>query len=175
MKKINFHKNKGIVFWITGLPGSGKTTIAKLIHKRLERKFGPTVEISGDNLRKIFKFTNYDIKNRNSYAKKYSIFCNLIASKKINIIFSTVSLFHDVHSWNKKNITNYSEIFIQSNVKDIIKLNKKKVYKYKKNIMGVSLKPEFPKKPNIKIINNFNLTTKKLADQLFEEILKKYK
>ena len=27
-------KNKGILFWITGLSGSGKTTIAKLFYQR---------------------------------------------------------------------------------------------------------------------------------------------
>ena len=34
MKK---NKNKGVVFWITGLPGSGKTTIAKKIKKQIEK------------------------------------------------------------------------------------------------------------------------------------------
>ena len=31
-KIIKIKKNKGIVFWITGLSGVGKTTIAKTIH-----------------------------------------------------------------------------------------------------------------------------------------------
>ena len=30
-KKIITNKNKGILFWITGLSGSGKTTISKKI------------------------------------------------------------------------------------------------------------------------------------------------
>ena len=36
MKKIN--KNKGILFWVTGLPGSGKTLLANLIKKDIEKK-----------------------------------------------------------------------------------------------------------------------------------------
>ena len=52
MKKIN--KNKGIVFWITGLSGSGKTTLAKKIKKDISKIYGPTIMISGDDIRKIF-------------------------------------------------------------------------------------------------------------------------
>ena len=33
-KRIKLNKNKGILFWITGLSGSGKTTIAKKIKKK---------------------------------------------------------------------------------------------------------------------------------------------
>ena len=41
MKKIN--KNKGILFWVTGLPGSGKTLLANLIKKDIEKKFGKNI------------------------------------------------------------------------------------------------------------------------------------
>ena len=122
---------KKYLFWITGLPGSGKTTIAKKIHKPIEKMYGPTIEISGDNLRKNFLFKNYDIRSRKIYAKQYSKFCKHLINKGFNVIFSTVSLFHDVQKWNRKNIINYYEIFIESDVKKIIKLNKKKIYKKK--------------------------------------------
>ena len=35
MKKI---KKPGVVFWITGLPGSGKTSVAKKINIYLKKK-----------------------------------------------------------------------------------------------------------------------------------------
>ena len=38
-------KSKGILFWITGLPGSGKTTIAKKIYKQIVQKYGLTLLI----------------------------------------------------------------------------------------------------------------------------------
>ena len=53
---------KKYLFWITGLPGSGKTTIAKKILRPIEKKYGPTIEISGDDLRKNFLF-----QSENSY------------------------------------------------------------------------------------------------------------
>ena len=44
---------KGTLFWITGLSGSGKTTIAKKIKKDIQNLYGPTLLISGDDIRKI--------------------------------------------------------------------------------------------------------------------------
>ena len=64
-----------------------------------------------------------------------------------------------IRAWNKKNITNYLEIYIKSDLKKIIKIKKKKIY-HKKNvgdIVGLSIKPEFPRNPDI-ILNN-NLKT----------------
>ena len=82
---------KKYLFWITGLPGSGKTTIAKNIKKDIEKAYGPTIEISGDNLRKIFKFKSFKMKEREKYAKNYSAFCKFLINKGYNVIFSTVS------------------------------------------------------------------------------------
>ena len=52
MKKKNKNNNKGFVIWITGLSGSGKTTVAKKIKKKIIEQLGPTVLINGDDLRK---------------------------------------------------------------------------------------------------------------------------
>ena len=64
-------KNKGILFWITGLSGSGKTSIAKKIKKEIIKKYGPTIIVSGDNFRKIFKFNSYTSKDREKYLMNY--------------------------------------------------------------------------------------------------------
>ena len=50
-------KNKGILFWITGLSGSGKTTIAEKIKKDISNKYGATLIFSGDDLRKLFNYS----------------------------------------------------------------------------------------------------------------------
>ena len=49
------NKNKGILFWITGLSGTGKSTIGNLIYPKIKKKFmdlqllymGMILEISG--------------------------------------------------------------------------------------------------------------------------------
>lgn len=62
------------------------------------------------------------------------------------------------------------EIFINSKIEDILKKTKKKHYKYKKNIVGLDIKPELPKNPEIKIINDFTLDVKILADRVLSQI-----
>ena len=84
MKKIN--KNKGIVFWITGLSGSGKTTLAKKIKKDISKIYGPTIMISGDEIRKIFGLKGYEYLDRVQILKKYCQFWKYISNQKNNII-----------------------------------------------------------------------------------------
>ena len=81
-------------------------------------------------------------------------------------------MFNEPRKWNRQNINNYIEIYIKSNLKKIIKLKRKKIY-HKKNIqdiVGVDIKPEFPKKPNIIITNSFDKTKQKIALQIIKKI-----
>ena len=40
-KTIKLNKNKGILFWVTGLSGSGKSSIAKKIFPEIKKKIWP--------------------------------------------------------------------------------------------------------------------------------------
>jgi len=170
MKILN--KKKGILFWITGLSGSGKTTISKKIKKDIIKFYGPTILVSGDDLRKIFKFIKYTSHDRQVLTKKFCNFAKFITEQKINLIFGVVGMIHSARKWNKQNIDNYLEIYIKTNIKSIIKVNKKKIY-HKKNsgdIVGVNIKPELPKKADIIIDNNFKRSTDILAKELIQKI-----
>jgi len=170
---MRLKKNKGILFWITGLSGSGKTAIAKKIKNNISNKYGPTVIVSGDDLRKIFNFKKFSKKDRLSYALAYCKFCKCITDNKINIILSTVSLFHKVRKWNRTNISNYMEIYIRSDINKIIKQKNKFFYKKNyKNIIGKDIKPEFPQSPHIIVDNNFSKPIKVLTKYLIKKINK---
>jgi adenylylsulfate kinase-like enzyme len=172
--KIN--REKGILFWITGLSGSGKSTIANLIKDRIEKKYGPTIVMSGDDLRNITNFQKYEKKDRLEFSKIKLKFYKFVTDQKINLIFSTISLFESVRRENKRHILNYVEIFIKADVKTIIKNNKKKLYKKKKEkIWGINIKAEFPKKPLIQIESNFKTPIKTLSNNLIKLINKKLK
>ena len=172
MKKLNINKKEGVFFWITGLAGSGKSSIARYLHPKIKKYFGPSVLVSGDNLRNVHGFRKYTKKDRLEFAKTKLKFCELILRQKINLVYSTISMFDKVREMNKKKFANYIVIYIKSDLKKIVKNNKKKIYSRKKikNVWGVDLKPEFPKNPNIIINNNFKLTTKQLSNKLFKKI-----
>ena len=169
-KKIN--KNKGMLFWITGLSGSGKTVIAEKVKSDITKYYGPTLLVSGDDLRKIFKFNKYTADERKVLGKYYCNFAKFITNQKINLIFAVVGMRDSTRYWNRKNIDNYLEIYIKTNIRTIIKANKKKIY-HKKNsgdIVGINIKPELPNKADIIINNNFKKSTDVLSKELFRKI-----
>ena len=93
----------------------------------------------------------------------------------MNLIFAVVGMMDKIRNWNKKNITNYLEIYIKSDLKKIIKFKKKKIYHEKGvgDIVGLSIKPEFPRNPDIIVNNNLKTDIKSLAKQLINKIQKK--
>tara|TARA_Y100000590_G_C15689941_1_gene1003044 strand:+ start:393 stop:926 length:534 start_codon:yes stop_codon:yes gene_type:complete len=169
IKKIN--PKKGILFWVTGLSGSGKTLLAKKISKEIRRSYGPTLVISGDDVRNIFNLKGYTYKERLETVQKYCKLVKFLTSQKINVIFAVIGMMKPIRNWNRKNIDNYVEIFIKSQIKKIIKQKRKKIYFSKsKNIVGLDIKPDFPKKPHIIINNNFKYNLDKLSLILINKI-----
>jgi len=166
-------KNYGTLFWITGLSGSGKTRISKKIHSHIKKQYGPTILFSGDDIRRIFSLRGYSYKDRIETVMKYSKLAKFITSQNINVIFAVIGMVDSIRNWNKKNIQNYVEIYIKSDLKQIIKKKQKKIYnKIKKNIVGLDIKPDYPKKPHIVIHNNFKKNINSYSKELIIKINK---
>ena len=98
MKKNNL----GILFWITGLPGSGKTSIANFLLKKISKNYGPTIILSGDDIRKDFILNGYKKNERLRIGLIYSNFFLRLLKQNINIIFSGVVLSHKIQKHNRK-------------------------------------------------------------------------
>ena len=148
----------------------------KKLFPYINKKYGLSVHLDGDNLRKILDLHGYSFKDRVSNSKKFTKVAKLLTDQGINVVFSIIGLINKTRSWNKKNIKKYIEIYIKSDVKKIISLNKKKIYKSKKNIVGINIRPQFPKNPDIIIDNTFNKSLNKLEKELrskIDKIIKK--
>ena len=174
MRTVKLNKDKGIVFWITGLSGSGKTTIGKKIKTKIIKNYGSTILFSGDDIRRIFANKRYGAKDRLKVCSQYSKFCHNISNQNINVIFCTVCLINKVQNYNKKNIENYIEIFIKSSVDTLKKFSTKKIYrkKYVKNVYGIDIKPQYPSNPHIVIKNNFGRSIEILSKELLAKVKK---
>ena len=167
-----FRSNEGILFWVTGLSGSGKSTIAKNIFYKITKIYGPTLLIHGDNLRNIFKLNGYSLNERLMIGKMYIDLINLIIKQKINLIFTVNGLFHSLRNINKKKFKNYIEIYIKADLKKIFKKNKKRNIYSQKNVWGVDLNPEFPKNPHIIVKNNFKDNLNFLSQKILKDVNK---
>ena len=126
---------------------------------------------SGDDIRRIFKLKGYSPEERFEIVMKYCKLAKFITSQNVNVIFAVIGMMDEVRAWNRKNISNYIEIYIKSDLKKIIDKKKKKIYhKNKKYIVGLDIKPEFPKKPDIVLINNFKKDIKACSKELISKI-----
>ena len=173
--KIHLQKKKGILCLITGFSGSGKSSIAKIIKKDIRNNYGPTILLHGDEIRSLFNLKGYSSTDRKKIAMQYSKLCKKITDNGINVILATVSLYNIVRKWNKANIVNYIEIYIKSDLSKIIKQKKKFFYRKKtKNVVGLTIKPELPKKPNIILKNDFKKNINILSDSLIKKILNNF-
>ena len=172
---IKKNKKKGILFWLTGLPGAGKTSIANKIVNSLRKQFGYTILLNGDDIRKIFELKDYSLVGRKKIGMQYSKLFQKITDQNINVLFAGGVLIEKVRKNNKKNIDNYLEIYIKCNQKKIISKNFKKLYLKTKNLVGLKIKPEYPKNPHIIINNDFKKNIEMLSKDLIKKIIQKTK
>lgn len=163
----------GNVYWITGLAGSGKTSIGRELYKRLKKLKPNVVLLDGDILREILgNSLGYSIEERKSLAMIYSRLCKALSEQGIDVICSVISLFKEVHKFNRENIKNYYEIFIECDMKELIKRDQKGIYSKAirgkiKDVIGVDLTYDKPKKCDL-VINN---TKKNNLDKKVEKII----
>ena len=79
------------LIWITGLAGSGKTTLAKEVYNQLKKAYPNVVLIDGDHLREIFGgSTGYTSEERLENAKRLSRLCHFLVNENIHVVCATL-------------------------------------------------------------------------------------
>lgn len=146
------------VIWITGLSGSGKSTITKKVVERLNEKEIKCVILDGDEVRQVLSMNsqgscNVEKRDRIELAFMYSKLAKLLESQGHIIIVATISLFKEIHAWNRKNFMDYIEIFIDVSKQDLIKRDPKGIYKAllngeASNVAGFDLEVDLPERPD---------------------------
>ena len=117
----------GQVLWITGFSGAGKTTLATALMPYL----GPrSVLLDGDELREALGVTNYgfDRENRRRLAFTYARLALMLAKQGFTVVVATISLFHDLHAWNRENLPGYIEIWLEVPGEELRKRDPKGLY-----------------------------------------------
>ena len=171
---------EGKVIWITGLSGSGKTTLAKEVVYRL-RSVGQTVlMLDGDEMRQVFGATKDNSKNhcregRLALAMQYARLCRLIANQGATVVCSTISMFEEVHSWNRDNQPSYFEVYLKVPISELRRRDPKGIYRNfdsgeLENVAGLDLPVDEPKQPDILFEFAPNLKLKQMVDDFMSKL-----
>lgn len=149
----------GRVVWITGLSGSGKTTLAREFVSLLRNSGDNVVFLDGDELREILSFDEsgdeqFSRQSRLKLAKQYANLCKLISLQGATVVIATISLFNEIHKWNRLNLPNYLEVFLDVPLEILRKRDPKGIYKNfdekrLDQIVGLDLEFDTPFSPDL--------------------------
>ena len=147
---------EGKVYWITGLSGSGKTSIGSILFQELKKESNMVVFLDGDVMREyICSDLGYTLLERELCARRYSGLCKMLFLQGFTVICCTISMFHSVREWNRDNINNYIEVYVKASSDTLQERNQKGMYTgNQKNMMGIDLTTEFPRNPHIILEND---------------------
>ena len=169
-----------MVIWLTGLPGAGKSTIAKILLHRLRDLGKQAVLLDGDALRDALQMHAYDIDSRKSIALTYGRLGQMFSQQGSIAICATVSMFDSVRAWNAENISDYLEVYIKVSDEVLQARNQKGLYSTSTtgdaaNLHGFDFaaikKIETPKSPHL-VINNDGLEDPNiLVDTILAQII----
>ena len=164
---------KGGVFWITGLPGSGKSTIGRLLFERLKKQKDNVVFLDGDDLRIALSIKeNYSYEERKKISFTYCRLCKMLAEQGIDVVIATVSLFHECHEWNRAHQPRYYECFLQVPMAILEKRNQKNLFSGEAaNVVGIDVLFEAPKKPHMILENHGEVSPKEAEEELYQCII----
>ena len=163
--------------WFTGLSGSGKSTIANEIEKRLFTEGYHTMTLDGDNVRlglnKNLGFTESD---RIENIRRVAEVSKLMNDAGLIVITSFVSPYRRDRVRAKEIIgyDNYIEVYVSTPLSECEKRDVKGLYKKARsgkipNFTGISSPYEPPKKAHI-VVDTSNLTIEEAADKVYDKI-----
>jgi adenylylsulfate kinase-like enzyme len=149
----------GRVIWITGLSGAGKSTLAHETVSLLRATGNAVVLLDGDELRKVFstvaeKQQDYSRQGRLELAMQYAQLCRVLAAQGLTVVIATISLFREIHIWNRANLPSYFEVFLKVPIEELRNRDSKGIYKRfdageLKNVAGLDLPIDEPRSADL--------------------------
>lgn len=170
--------NEGRVIWITGLSGAGKSTIARATVKQLRTQGEQPALIDGDEIRDAIRdpHISHDPASRLANAYRICRLARLLADQKHTVIVATMSIYHEIHSWNRRNYPNYFEVWVEVDLKALQCRDARGLYSRANNgktsnVPGLDLGYERPLHPDLILTNNPPFRDpEELAEQLIHSV-----
>jgi len=169
---IDIRKQKGFVLWFTGLPCSGKTTLADIVYRELKKKGINCVRLDGDIVRKsICRDLGFSKTDRAENLRRVMYVAKLLSQQNVAVLASFVSPYQYMREMIRENVTNYIEVYIDCDIKECIKRDVKGMYKKAlhgeiENFTGISDVYQTPLYPEITVCTDI-----KSIDECVDKIM----
>ncbi len=157
--------DKGFVLWLTGLPGSGKTTIASKVAEILRQR-GYRVELlDGDWVRKtINPDAGFTREERNRHLYRVAWIARLLARNGVIVLCSFVSPYRDTRAKIREIVSEevpFIEVYVKCSLEEVIRRDPKGLYKKAlrgeiKHMTGIDDPYEEPLNPEITVDSEHN-------------------
>ena len=137
-----------MVVWIIGLSGAGKTTLAEKVVEQLRENNNNVILLDGDVLREVFGGdADHTVEGRAKNAKRLSHLSKFLGDQGIHVVAAVLSIFPEWQQWNRDNITNYCQIYLDVPLDILLKRETKGLYAGAlkgsiKNVVGIDI--DFP-------------------------------
>ncbi|MAF26677.1 MAG: adenylyl-sulfate kinase [Gemmatimonadota bacterium] len=120
----------GFTVWFTGLPCSGKTTIAEIVAKRIQAECGKIEILDGDVVRtNLSKGLGFSREDRETNLNRIAFVCALLTRNGVPNIAAAISPFQNCRDFARDLIGNYVEAYARCPVEKCIERDVKGMYK----------------------------------------------
>lgn len=153
--------NKGLVIWLTGLSGAGKTTLARSISKHLRAAGLPVEMLDGDEVREnLSRGLGFSREDRETNIRRIGFVARLLARNGVAVLGSAISPYQrsrdDVRSSIEADNIRFVEVFVRCPLSELIQRDVKGLYAKAlageiEHFTGISDPYEEPLSPEIAI------------------------
>lgn len=146
---------KGFTIWLTGLSGSGKTTISKVLIEEFQKRSRHVEVLDGDVVRtNLSKGLGFSKQDRDTNIRRIGFVAHLLTRNGVAVICAAISPYKAIRDENRKLIGNYIEVYVKASVATCAQRDVKGLYKKAfageiKEFTGVSDPYESPDKPEV--------------------------
>jgi len=141
---------KAPVIWLTGIPGSGKTTLALDLEKYYQKNSLPVEILDGDEIRKtLSKDLGFSPEDRKEHNRRVIFVAQILSKNGVTTIIPLISPYRETRDFARKEIPNFVEVWVKTSVDECIKRDPKGLYKKAlageiKNLTGLQAPYEEP-------------------------------